>query len=106
MNRAERKRAEREEKKKTTATFNFTQADLERVVNDEVAKIRSHIIKTVVHQYTCALALVLRDKLDFGSNRIIRTLKQVEDVLDSIDRDFYKLEDIEKVIFGRNRCCT
>ena len=95
--RAEKRRMEREKNKKT-ATFNFTKSDLENAVNEEVTKINNLIIKTIVHQYTCALALVLRDKLDFGSNRIIRTLKQVEDVFDLIDKGYYQVSDIEKVI--------
>ena len=95
--RAERKRAERELAKKTV-TYNYTQDDLKRAVENALIEERRKIINIVVHQYTCAVALVLRDRLDFGKTRLLRTLEQINDTFDSIDKGYLFIDDIIKTI--------
>ena len=95
--RAERKRAEREQAKKTV-TYNYTKDDLERAVGKALNEERSKVVEFVVHQYTCAVAIVLRDKLDFGRTRLLRTLEQINDTFDSIDRGYLTMGDIKKAI--------
>ena len=95
--RAERKRTEREQAKKTV-TYNYTQDDLKRAVENALNEERSKIVGIVVHQYTCAVAIVLRDKLDFGRTRLLRTLEYINDTFDSIDKGYLSMEDIKKTI--------
>ena len=95
--RAERKRAEKEQAKKTV-TYNYTQDDLKRAVEKALMEERRKVIDIVVHQYTCALAIVLRDKLDFGRTRLLRALEHVNDTFDSIDKGYLSMEDIKKTI--------
>ena len=95
--RAERKRAERERAKKTV-TYNYTREDLKRAVDMAIGEERRKIIDIAVCQYTCAVAIVLRDKLGFGQTRLLRVLEQINETFDSIDRGYISVDDIVKVI--------
>lgn len=48
----------------------------------------------VVRAYSAAVAMVLRDKLGFGVPKIRSTLKQIENLFDSINRDYLAVNDI------------
>jgi hypothetical protein len=51
-----------------------------------------------VHGYSVAFATVLRDKLHFGNTKLIQTIKQVEDLFDSINSGYLSIEDLEQTL--------
>jgi hypothetical protein len=42
--------------------------------------------------------MVLYDKLHFGKKKIIMTLKQIEDLFDSVNGDYLTIEDMKTVL--------
>lgn len=42
--------------------------------------------------------MVLHDKLGFGPVRLNRTMGQIQDMFDSIQRDYVKIADLEKTL--------
>lgn len=46
-----------------------------------------------------SFAICLHDKWGWGHVRIKRLLEQVDDVFDSIDKDYVTIEDLRKAIF-------
>lgn len=55
-------------------------------------------IRFAVKCYSVAVAMVLHDKLGFGEVRLNRTMGQIQDMFDSIQRDYVKIGDLEKTL--------
>ena len=85
MNRAERRKAI---KKGVTA------ADLHHMTLAE----RKNSIDFTVDAYSAAVAMVLYDKLGFGRKKIVMTLKQIENLFDSISGDYITVRDMQNTL--------
>lgn len=59
-------------------------------------------ISFAVKCYSVAVAMVLHDKLGFGPVRLSRTLGQIQDLFDSVQRNYVKIGDLEKTL--REEC--
>lgn len=55
-------------------------------------------IRFAVKCYSVAVAMVLHDKLGFGSIRLNRVMGQIQETFDSIQRDYVKIGDLEKTL--------
>ncbi len=55
-------------------------------------------IRFAVKCYSVAVAMVLHDKLGFGAVRLNRVMGQIQDMFDSIQRDYVKISDLEKTL--------
>lgn len=55
-------------------------------------------IRFAVKCYSVAVAMVLHDKLGFGEVRLNRTMGQIQDMFDSIQRDYVKIGDLERAL--------
>ena len=88
MNRAERRRREREEKKK----ISVGQA---KAMQKDVAK---GIIFETVETYNAALALVLRDKHKFGKGRLEKFYNNMSETVADIVHGYLSVEDIQETI--------
>jgi len=85
MNRAERRRAARK---------GITAKDLHTIKQEEGLRAT----RFAVDAYSVAVAMVLYDKLHFDKNKIIKTLKQIEDLFDSVNKDYLTIEDMKTVL--------
>ena len=85
MNRAERRRAARK---------GITAKDLHAIMREEGLRATRY----AVDAYSVAVAMVLYDKLHFDKNKIIKTLKQIEDLFDSVNKDYLTIEDMKTVL--------
>lgn len=56
------------------------------------------LVQDVVLQYSVAIAMVLRDKLNFGAPKTRQTLKQIENLFDSINKDYVSIADCQKIL--------
>ena len=55
-------------------------------------------IRFAVKCYSVAVAMVLHDKLGFGAVRLTRTMSQIQDMFDAIQRDYVTIGDLEKTL--------
>lgn len=55
-------------------------------------------ISFAVKCYSVAVAMVLHDKLGFGPVRLNRVMGQIQDMFDSVQRDYVKISDLEKTL--------
>lgn len=55
-------------------------------------------IHFAVKCYSVAVAMVLHDKLGFGSVRLNRAMSQIQETFDSIQHDYVKIGDLEKTL--------
>ena len=81
MNRAQRRIAEKR---------GITAKDLKHEGLDATRK--------AVDAYSVAVAMVLYDKLHFGAPKIQMTLKQIENLFDSILKDYITIEDMKQTL--------
>ena len=51
-----------------------------------------------VEAYSVAVATVLRDKLGFGEKKLHTTLKQIEGLFDSINKDYVSIGDLKRTL--------
>ena len=56
-------------------------------------------IRFAVKCYSVAVAMVLHDKLGFGPTRLTRTMSQIQDMFDSIQRNYATIGDLENTLF-------
>lgn len=94
MNRAERRRAERAEKKKT-ATLNLTYDQFERF-KEELTRQTAY---TSLLMMLGIPLIVLRDKHGFGKKRLEKFISDAIDQFDSFDKGYLTLDDLQKTIF-------
>jgi hypothetical protein len=83
MNRSERRRLA---KKGVTAKdlLNIQRAEGLRAVN------------LTVHDYSVAVAATLHDKLGFGTMRLSKTLNDISELFDGINKGYVSIEDLEQ----------
>ena len=86
MNRAERRKLQKK---------GITAKDLKMI---EEASVKD-AINYATNAMIISFAICLHDKWGWGHVRIKRLLEQVDDVFDSIDKDYVTIEDIKKAIF-------
>lgn len=56
-------------------------------------------IRYAVRSYSAAVAMVLYDKCNFGKPKIQMTLRQTENLFDSINKGYVKIEDLERTLY-------
>ncbi len=59
-------------------------------------------IHFAVKCYSVAVAMVLHDKLGFGPMRLNRVMGQIQDMFDSVQKDYVKIGDLEETL--REEC--
>lgn len=59
-------------------------------------------IHFAVKCYSVAVAMVLHDKLGFGPTRLNRVMGQIQDMFDSVQKDYVKIGDLEATL--REEC--
>jgi len=55
-------------------------------------------IRFAIKCYSVAVAMVLHDKLGFGAVRLNRVMGWIQDMFDSIQRDYVKIGDLEETL--------
>ena len=85
-------------KKKKVPTYNFTPQQIEATYMKGFNKGKEESLDFAI-AYSMAVALmVLRDKNGFGAKRLERFIEDVADMLDSYNRGYLNLDDIEKTL--------
>jgi len=85
MNRAERRRLQKQ---------GLTAKDIKAIEDSSVLKGIDFAVSGMIASFV----ITLHDKWGWGHVRIKRLLEQVDDVFDSIDKDYVTIEDLRKVI--------
>ncbi len=83
----------REQRRKATKKKQIHK-DLKVITGQETR----NIIGFTVKQYSAAVMLCLRDKLGFGPVRARRFMNHVEELFDSINREYLSLEDVIQTV--------
>ena len=96
MNRAERRRLQREAAK--APTYNVNQKQLSNLirdgVNDRLEEIRNETISKTVQAYTAAWVISLHDEFNFGHKRLQRVLSKVENQFECVTAETVTVEDL------------
>lgn len=96
MNRAERRRLQREQQK--APTYNINQKQLSNLVHDKVEdrleEIRSEAINKTVQAYTVAWVISLHDEFNFGNKRLQRVLDKVQNQFECVTAETVTVEDL------------
>jgi len=87
LNRAERRRFQKK---------GITAKELKVIEDSSALKGIDFAVKGMIASFVIAL----HDKWGWGHVRIKRLLKQVDDVFDSIDKNYVSIEDLRKVILN------
>lgn len=85
MNRAERRRLQKQ---------GLTAKDIKAIEDNSALKGIDFAVSGMIASFV----ITLHDKWGWGHVRIKRLLEQVDDVFDSIDKDYVSIEDLRKVI--------
>lgn len=85
MNRAERRRLQKK---------GITAKDLKMIEEASANDAINYATDAMIASF----AICLHDKWGWGHVRIKRLLKQVDDVFDSIDKNYVSIEDLQKTI--------
>ncbi|HQD37253.1 MAG TPA: hypothetical protein PKV92_09190 [Thermodesulfovibrio thiophilus] len=85
MNRAERRRLQKK---------GITAKELKVIEDNSALKAIDFAVKGMIASFV----IVLHDKWGWGNVRIKRLLKQVDDVFDSINKNYVSIEDLQKAI--------
>lgn len=85
MNRAERRRLQKQ---------GLTAKDIKAIEDSSALKGIDFAVSGMIASFV----ITLHDKWGWGHVRIKRLLEQVDDVFDSIDKDYVTIEDLRKVI--------
>jgi hypothetical protein len=56
------------------------------------------LVREVINLYIHATGLALRDELGFGKERITKVLKRINDIADSVNKDYISFKDIENTL--------
>lgn len=96
LNRAERRRLQREQQKAPVYCIN--QKQLSNLVRDEVnsrlEEIKNEAINKTIQAYTAAWVISLHDEFQFGHKRLQRILKKVENQFECITAETVTVEDL------------
>lgn len=85
MNRAERRRI---------AKSRVSAKDLLNIQRTEGLKA----VNLTVHDFSVAVAMTLHDKLGFGTMRLSKTLNDISELFDSINKGYASIEDLEQTL--------
>jgi len=85
VNRAERRRLQKQ---------GLTAKDIKAIEDSSTLKGIDFAVSGMIASFV----ITLHDKWGWGHVRIKRLLEQVDDVFDSIDKDYVTIEDLRKVI--------
>jgi hypothetical protein len=85
MNRAERRRI---------AKSRVSAKDLLNIQRTEGLKA----VNLTVHDFSVAVAATLHDKLGFGTMRLSKTLNDISELFDSINKGYVSIEDLEQTL--------
>jgi hypothetical protein len=94
LNRAERRRAQKDEIK-TTKTYNLRTEELEVIKKDAALKA----IETALNMMIALPIMVLHDKFGFGPKRTERLIDEIKKLYDSFDEGYLTIEDIKNTIY-------
>lgn len=96
LNRAERRRLQREQKK--APTYNINQKQLSNLIHDEVnnrlKEIRNEAINKTIQAYTAAWVISLHDEFQFGHKRLQKILNKVENQFECVTAKTVTVEDL------------
>lgn len=96
MNRAERRRLQKEAAK--APTYNVNQKQLSNLirdgVNDRLEEIRNETISKTVQAYTAAWVISLHDEFNFGHKRLQRVLDKVQNQFECVTAETVTVEDL------------
>ena len=96
MNRAERRRLQREQQK--APTYNINQKQLSNLVHDEVKdrleELRNEAISKTIRAYTAAWVISLHDEFNFGHKRLQRVLDKVQNQFECVTAETVTVEDL------------
>lgn len=84
----------KKKKKKKVATYNLTWEQIE----DIKSKATSEAMDFAFKQMMLLPLMVLRDHYGFGAQRLERFIDDVADMLDSYNKGYLDLDDIEKTL--------
>ena len=59
---------------------------------------RERIIRVIVHQYSVVMATIMHDKYGFDGKKLLVMLDYVNDLWDSIIRDYVTVGDLEECL--------
>lgn len=77
-------------KSKYAKKYEFTYTQLEKLLQEKVNKMQDITLAIV--------AMQLRDKFDFGTKRVKRVLKGINETIDDINKGIISVEDVFDVI--------
>lgn len=97
MNRAERRRQDREQKSKK-AVYQYTEEQLQDMLAKKVMGLKEQVVKevvdTVLTDYLTITLMVLYDKFDFDRSQLIDFKKKMDDLSDSVNGDWVTIQDL------------
>lgn len=85
MNRAERRKLQKK---------GITTKELQVIKDNSAIKGIDYAVKGMIASFV----MVLHDKWGWGHVRVKRLLEQVDDVFDSIGKDYVSIDDLQKII--------
>ena len=91
MNRQQRRKAGI---KKKTATYNFTQEQLDSAVNTRMRAKESEYINKLMQIVTTVPMWVLRTKYGYGRDRLNKFIIEFNELVDSINEGYLDFDDI------------
>lgn len=97
MNRAERRRQEKEQGKKK-AVYQFTEEQLQDMLNGKINDVKRELTESVVNRvmgdYLTITLMTLYDKFDFSKEQLIDFKKKMDDLSDCITDDYVTIEEL------------
>ena len=76
----------------------LTDKDIKAMEENIKIKTSKDVIDFTVTNYMACVALCLHDKLGFGHNRACRFMRDVDNLFDSINKDYLSLDDVLKTV--------
>lgn len=69
------------------------------ITSDYVNGIKSFVIKETVDAIYSSIALTLHDKYSWNQEAIEKFIMRIEDMFNSIDKGYLKLEDVKETVY-------
>lgn len=73
-------------------------AEKRGITGQDLKRERFGGIAFAVKCYSVAVAMVLHDKLGFGPVRLNRVMGQIQEMFDSVQKDYVKISDLEETL--------
>lgn len=74
-------------------------AEKRGITAKDLRKEGLHATRMAVDGYSVAVAWTLYDKLGMENDKIVETMKLIEELFDSVSKDYLTLEDMKRTIF-------